>query len=105
MDEERIRQLTAEVMGALRAPQGVSPDVEERLARLEAAIARIEARLSGALPAGAPTMAPPDAPVAIAQVHVHPALQVLAVSGGSERCVLEPDKPCVQSQACRTFGH
>jgi len=30
---------------------------------------------------------------------------VLSVAGGTDRCVMEPDKPCVQSHACKTFGH
>jgi hypothetical protein len=29
----------------------------------------------------------------------------LDVPGGTDRCVLEPDRPCVQSHACRTLGH
>jgi hypothetical protein len=35
----------------------------------------------------------------------HPSLQLLPVPGGTERCVMEPDKPCVSSGLCRTFGH
>ena len=38
-------------------------------------------------------------------VHPHPSLQVLSVPGGSDRCVMEPDKPCVHSGACRVLGH
>ena len=37
--------------------------------------------------------------------HAHPSLQVLGPGGGGDRCLMEPDKPCVQSHACRTFGH
>jgi len=38
-------------------------------------------------------------------VHTHPSLQVLGVPGGSDRCVMEPDKPCVHSGSCRVLGH
>jgi hypothetical protein len=29
----------------------------------------------------------------------------LRIEGGGERCVMEPDKPCVQSGMCRSLGH
>lgn len=34
-------------------------------------------------------------------------LQLLSVSGGvvGQPCVIEPDKPCVGSLRCRSFGH
>ena len=37
----------------------------------------------------------------------HPSLQLLSVAGGvvGLPCIVEPDKPCVGSQRCRTFGH
>jgi hypothetical protein len=101
MDDEKIRQLTSEVLGVLRGPSSEVPaDLEARLARLEAAVARIEARLSGGAPAVRLAL-----PVVSEPAHTHPSLQVLSIAGGSDRCVLEPDKPCVQSHACRTFGH
>lgn len=92
MDDARIAELRAEVLSQLRrspepAPQG---ELESRVAALEAAVA--ELRHGG----GASVPAAPRA---------HPSLQVLHVSGGSGACVMEPDKPCVQSHACRTFGH
>jgi hypothetical protein len=93
MDDERIRQLTAEVMSQVRggtAPPGAR-DLEARVAALEAAVARL--------------LAGPVVPAAPVVVHHHPALRVLDVPGGADRCVLEPDRPCVQSHACRTFGH
>jgi hypothetical protein len=95
MDDARIRQLTAEVLGELRRPAegAASPDLEARVAALEAAVARLQG-------APAPAARPPEV-----HVHAHPALRVLAVPGGEGRCVLEPDKPCVESHACRTFGH
>jgi hypothetical protein len=37
----------------------------------------------------------------------HPSLRVLSVTGGvaGSPCVIEPDKICVASLKCRTFGH
>jgi len=37
----------------------------------------------------------------------HPSLRLLSVAGGvvGSPCVIEPDKPCVGSLRCRTFGH
>jgi hypothetical protein len=84
------------VLAALQSPPGAeaSGDLEARVAALERAVSRL-------LPAAAP-----PAPAPAVHVHTHPALQVIAsVPAGGERCVLEPDKPCVQSGACRSFGH
>jgi hypothetical protein len=36
---------------------------------------------------------------------LHPSLRLLGPSGCADACVLEPDKPCVGSGQCRTFGH
>jgi hypothetical protein len=38
---------------------------------------------------------------------VHASLQLLSVPGGvvGSPCIIEPDKPCVGSLRCRTFGH
>ena len=100
MDDSRIRQLTAEVLSQLRsAPEpGSSPDLEARVAALEAAVTRLQAARSGASPA---------TQVRASEVHVHasPALRVLNVPGGGDRCVMEPDKPCTESHACRVLGH
>jgi hypothetical protein len=93
MDDERIRQLTAEVLAQLAAPRDpVTGDIEARVAALE--------RTLGALQAGAP----PKAALALA---VHPSHQLLEVASGSSdgRCVLEPGRPCVHSGQCRTLGH
>jgi hypothetical protein len=98
MDDDRIRQLTAEVLRDVRgAGPGGAPDLEARVAALDAAVARLLA----------PRAAPPEAaPTALeVRLHPHPALRVLDVPGGTDRCVLEPDRPCVQSHACRTLGH
>ena len=96
MDDARIRQLTAEVLaqiGGDASPASVS-DLESRVAALESAVARLQ----GAAPA-------PPARDARAHVHSHPSLQLFKVGSGSDRCVLEPDRPCVQSGQCRALGH
>lgn len=87
MDDQRIKQLTQEVLAQLGAPaEPVAADLEARVAALER------------------VLQPPRAVVAL---HVHPSHQLLDVPGGSTdgRCVLEPDKPCVGSGQCRTLGH
>ena len=95
MDDARIAKLRAEVLGELDAAR---PDAE--VSGLEARVAALEAAVS-ALTGG--RLAAPR--IAASGPAAHPSLQVLAVGGGSDRCVLEPDKPCVQSHACRVFGH
>ena len=94
MDDARIQQLRDEVLGKLDAsrPAPEPSGLEARVSALEAAVAVLAGgaapRLVPARPAG------------------HPSLQVLGLSGAlGDRCVMEPDKPCVQSHACRTFGH
>jgi hypothetical protein len=99
MDDKRIRELTDEVLsqigaGARSAPAGL----ESRVAALEATVARLQ--LGAARPAAGPAAGP-----AAVHVHTHPSLQVLSVPGGSDRCVMEPDKPCVHSGSCRVLGH
>ena len=97
MDDARIRQLTEEVLAQVGGAGGdaLPHDLESRVAALEGAVARLQA-------------ASPPAAAAETRVHVHahPSLQLLSVvSGSSERCVVEPDKPCVQSGQCRALGH
>lgn len=94
MDDTRIEQIRREVLSALgdSSASQAAHDLESRVAALEAAVS--------ALRHGAPVAAPP--PV---RGRSHPSLQVLGPGAGGDRCVLEPDKPCVQSHACRTFGH
>jgi hypothetical protein len=94
MDDSRIEQLRREVLTQLGASpsERVAHDLESRVAALEAAVAAMQG--GSARPA-------PTAP----RGHAHPSLQVLGPGGGGDRCVMEPDKPCVQSHACRTFGH
>jgi len=96
IDDSRIQKLRAEVLGQLDAsrPAEAASGLEARVAALEAAVSV----LAGGARVAAPRIAPAG-PVS------HPSLQVLAVGGGTDRCILEPDKPCVQSHACRTFGH
>ena len=96
MDDARIAQLRREVLGELDAAR---PPAE--FSGLEARVAALETAVSALL--GGRSVAGPSAPSRPAS---HPALQVLGPGGGSgDRCVMEPDKPCVQSHACRTFGH
>jgi hypothetical protein len=98
IDDARIQKLRAEVLGQLDAtrPAPEAAGLEARVEALEAAVAGLQQR------GGAPT-APRLAPLGPAS---HPSLQVLGVGGAiGDRCVMEPDKPCVQSHACRTFGH
>jgi len=101
MDDARIRELTQEVMTQLRQPsaEGVS-HLEARVARLEAIVSRLQGP-------GAPPPAPQVAALAIAHAApvTHPALRLLDVPGGGERCVLEPDRPCEKSGTCRSFGY
>jgi hypothetical protein len=94
MDDSRIEQLRREVLTQLGASpsERVTHDLESRVAALEAAVADLLAGSARPMP---------TAP----RGHAHPSLQVLGPGGGGDRCVMEPDKPCVQSHACRTFGH
>jgi hypothetical protein len=93
MDDSRIEQLRREVLTQLGASpsERVTHDLESRVAALEAAVADLRggSRTTPATPRG----------------FSHPSLQVLGPGGGGDRCLMEPDKPCVQSHACRTFGH
>ena len=97
MDDTRITELTAEVLADLRAPQalpaGTSPSsLEGRVAALEGAVHALQ-------------HARPVALAVTASRPAHPSLQLLALAGGGDRCVMEPDKPCVESGMCRSFGH
>ena len=96
MDDDRIRQLTEDVLSKLATPKDpVASDLEARLATLEGAVRGLQSSRG---------VAPPAATV-VAVAHIHPSLQLLGPAAGSDRCLLEPDKPCVQSGQCRTLGH
>jgi hypothetical protein len=99
MDDARIRQLTEEVLAQIGgAPAGSSsPGLEARVAALEAAVARMQP----------PPVPPASSSAPHVQVHAaHPSLQALRLGpASSDRCVVEPDKPCVQSGQCRALGH
>jgi hypothetical protein len=93
MDDSKIAALRSQVLSELRhtGDPAASADLESRVSALEAAVAELQQRPRGTAAAGPRT---------------HPSLQVLHFEGGgTTSCVMEPDKPCVQSHACRTFGH
>ena len=48
-----------------------------------------------------------EAPSRRAALPIHPSEQLLSVAGGvvGAPCIVEPDKACVGSLRCRTFGH
>ena len=95
MDDKRIRELTDEVLSQIGTGGGAVPaGLEARVAALEVTVARLQ--LGSARPATTP---------AAIHVHTHPSLEVLNVPGGGDRCVMEPDKPCIHSGACRVLGH
>lgn len=97
MDDARIRQLTEEVLAHIggTAAGPLAHDLEARVAALEAAMARLQGMRSQ-----------PPGGEAHLHVHAHPSLQVLKIApASSDRCVVEPDKPCVQSGQCRALGH
>jgi hypothetical protein len=94
VDDARIRDLTNEVLAALdRGPDArASQSLEARVAALEAAVARLASPVVTAPPTGIGRGG-------------HVSLTLLDVPSGGDRCVLEPDRPCTNSGACRTFGH
>jgi hypothetical protein len=97
MDDDRIRQIRDEVLVALREPAGQDrTDLEARVAALERAVAALAAPATPGARAVAVVATP---------LPSHPSLRLMDVSGGSGQCVLEPDRPCVQSGQCRQFGH
>ena len=103
MDDARIKQLTEEVLSQIGGGSDAasSSDLESRVAALERAVRSLQS--------GAP--APPAATTVVvtqtAQQPTHPALAFIGPSGGGpgSPCILEPDKPCVGSGQCRSFGH
>ena len=95
MDDSRIKTLTEEVLAQIRgeAPAPAGSGLEARVAALEAAVRGLQ---SG----------PRAAATAVVVTGPHPSHGLLSVAGGgSGHCIMEPDKPCIGSGACRTFGH
>jgi len=89
MDNGRIEQLRNEVLSKV---QGHSRgDLEERVAALEKAVRSLKGEAS--------------TETTILVQKAHPSLRVLDVPGGTDRCIIEPDKPCTKSGLCRSFGH
>ena len=99
MDDARIKALTAEVLAQLAS----GPSGPETGGNLESKVATLEAAVRGLQGA----QAPPATAIAVAVAVAHPSQALLAVpgAGSSGMCCMEPDKPCVDSGACRTFGH
>ena len=100
MDDARIQALKQEVLAQLREGAAAEVDrsgLEARVAALEAVVGQLVGRAG---PASAPS------PVTLGHATPHPSFQVFTLAGpASDRCVMEPDKPCVQSHACRVLGH
>lgn len=98
MDDTRIKQLTDEVLAQLGGSERPeAADLERRVAALERTLRRAE---TSQAPLIATTLI-----VAQPHGHPHPSTQLLDVAGGTDHCVLEPDKPCIRSGRCRQFGH
>ena len=98
MDDTRIKQLTDEVLAQLGGSERPeAADLETRVAALERALRRAETSQASSVAAALIVARPLGQP--------HPSVQLLEVAGGTDHCVLEPDKPCIQSGRCRQFGH
>ena len=74
-------------------------------AKIDTIAREVLASLKKARPQGGPLLVTP--PHEIAPARAHPSLRLLSVVGGvvGQPCVVEPDKPCVGSLKCRSFGH
>jgi len=106
VDEAHIRALTEEVLEQLRGADAEQVQgLEARVAALEAAVRALAGGGAAGRGPAAPESAPRAVAAAVVQLAVHPSQQLVTVPGGSDRCVLEPDKPCCQSGQCRSFGH
>jgi hypothetical protein len=97
MDDSQIRQITEQVLAALREPPAEAPGA------LEARVAALERALSALAASSAPVVS--AVAVASAPLPSHPSFRLFEVGGGGAGCLLEPDKPCVRSGQCRQFGH
>lgn len=108
MDDARIRQLAEEVLRDLRAPDpggGARTDIEARVAALESEVARLRRQLPAAAEAAAVHVHLEPPPRTGHQLHAHPSHRPLGPGIREGRCVVEPDKPCVHSGQCRSFGY
>jgi len=108
VDDARIAELTAEVLADLRTPAAqAAGTVGTGASSLEARVASLEMALRALAPSAVAAVAAASTatPSASSARSSHPSLQLLPLPGGGDRCVLEPDKPCVSSGQCRTFGH
>ena len=86
MDDERIQELTEEVLGKL-AERPETADLEHRIGALEHAAGHRKA-----IPPGARAK--------------HVALRIIEIAArGEDECLLEPGKPCSNSGRCRSFGY
>lgn len=105
MDDERIKQLTQEVLADLVRPAEAdlpgAADLEARIASLEAEVRG----LRGGAPAGTAGPVVAAAVVVSAERPSHPSFRLFDLGPGTRHCVMEPEKPCVQSGACRNLGH
>lgn len=107
MDDERIRQLAEEVLRDLRAPApegGDRTELEARVAALESEVARLRRQLPAAAEPPA-VHVHVEAPHAHEPLREHPSHRALGPGIREGRCVVEPDKPCVHSGQCRSFGY
>ena len=120
MDDARIQSLKQEVLAQLRegraAEVGGGPTasgspggsgLEARVAALESVVAQLVSPQLG-VDAWGKRLGPRDAtaPLTMGHAPAHPSFQVFTLPGPApDRCVMEPDKPCVKSHACRTFGY
>src|SRR5687768_14140577 len=100
MDDARIQSLKHEVLAQLHEGAVAEVDrsaLEARVAALESVVGQLVARVG---PGSAAS------PLTLAHAPTQPSFQVFTLPGpASDRCVMEPDKPCVKSHACRTFGY
>jgi hypothetical protein len=97
MDDSQIRQITEEVLSALREPRaGAAGDLEARVSALERALRALAVSPAPVVNAVAVTAAP---------LPSHPSFRLFELGGGGAGCLLEPDKPCVRSGQCRQLGH
>lgn len=84
MDDAKIDQIAREVLTSLR-----------------------NSRAGSRGPAAVPTQAPASSSSVEPRSALHASLQLLNITGGvvGSPCIIEPDKPCIGSLKCRTFGH